>query len=598
MANGGEVRVKVRIDTRGVSESLNTAKRKTGSATNSMAAGFSRVGAAAGVAAAAISAAFAAVKLIRISDQVTNLRARISLYTATTEGANTAMRNLMDTSRATGVSFQGLAEIYARLAPAQDALGLTSRNLAELSEAIGASFRISGASAQEATAATIQLSQAFASGQLRGEELRSVMEQGPRIMQALSRALGKTTGDLREMAEAGELTADIVAQALLAELPRLRAEMEQLPNTMTIGFQKLKTGFIEWVASIDQATGASLALGEALAGAGDSLSALARPETLDALTQKLSRVRQELEGITAEFDQFGRRRGGGLAAGFETQGLEEEVANMTVQLERLGRVEQLRQQNLDRMARVELEASAAARAHAAELERLAQAADFDALLDDLELILSIEKEMAEIEFGDFLTDLEEALPLMAELAEIAKTLREVEQLKLKEIVLAEEAEEELQAAQDALEKLTTSAEDAGQMVSDSVGRMFKKMARGIKVTFKDLAQEILAIMARIAFDNLIANPIANFAQSIFSGNSIGSAIGTAIVSTATGQSSSAKTGKGQSQTIINIDARFATEGTADMIASALQASAPSIIQRSVDVAVQTIHLTSRNRTAN
>jgi tape measure domain-containing protein len=219
-----------------------------------------------------LAAGFAGRELIQAADGVSLVEARIRLYSDSAREAEQITAQLFEVSRSVGTSFNGLAETYARLAPAQDRLGLSSNDLLGISEAIGAAFRVSGASAQEATNATIQLSQAFASGELRGEELRSVMEQGQRIMIALGNQTGKTTGELRAMAEAGQLTADVVADALLAELPKLRDEISQLPDTAAVGFERLRSSFVQLVSNINQATGATEMLSRAMTGIGEDIA--------------------------------------------------------------------------------------------------------------------------------------------------------------------------------------------------------------------------------------------------------------------------------------------------------------------------------------
>lgn len=172
-------------------------------------------------------------RFVRMGDEVTQLTGRISLYTDTMGEARDMIAALRNQSTDLGIEFASQAEIVARMAPAMDALNLSQQQLLDLSEGIGIAFTVSGASAQEASAAIIQLSQAFASGELRGEEFRSVNEQGARIMIALENQLGKTRGELREMAEQGQLTADVVANALLAETQTLREELDQMPETVS-----------------------------------------------------------------------------------------------------------------------------------------------------------------------------------------------------------------------------------------------------------------------------------------------------------------------------------------------------------------------------
>jgi hypothetical protein len=102
-------------------------------------------------------------------------------------------------------------------------------------------------------------------------------------------------------------------------------------------------------------------------------------------------------------------------------------------------------------------------------------------------------------------------------------------------------------------------------------------------------------MARIAFNNLIAQPVAKFTQGLFDG-ALGSVLGTgsgAAVTSAASKAGAQPVG----QTIINIDAKYATEGTAQMIARAFQQNAPALVQQSVSASVEAVTQQSGMRSA-
>lgn len=101
-------------------------------------------------------------------------------------------------------------ELYARVARNADGLGASQAELLRVTEAVNQAIQVSGASSAEAAGGVIQFSQALASGELRGEELRSVLENMPRLAQAIIDGLEQigvganlTIGDLRKLAEQG-----------------------------------------------------------------------------------------------------------------------------------------------------------------------------------------------------------------------------------------------------------------------------------------------------------------------------------------------------------------------------------------------------------
>jgi tape measure domain-containing protein len=148
-------------------------------------------------------------------------------------------RELFQVTQDTRSAFGSTIELYSRVARNADNLGLSQKNLLALTKATNQAIRIGGSTTQEASAGVIQFSQALASGQLRGDELRSVMENLPRLAQALADGLGITIGELREMSEQGKLTADVVSQALLSQKDVIEDEFSELPKTVGQAFTQL-----------------------------------------------------------------------------------------------------------------------------------------------------------------------------------------------------------------------------------------------------------------------------------------------------------------------------------------------------------------------
>lgn len=194
----------------------------------------------AAAAGAAFIASLSVAEMLRIADGFTLLEGRISLFTDSTSETNAVMSSLDTTAFELGTSVQSLGDIYARLAPAQEQLGYSSAQLLTITDAIATSMVVSGASATEAEAAIVQLAQGLAAGALRGDEFNSVAEQAPRLMRVLADYLGVNTGELREMAAQGRLTADVVGNALLGAASELRGELDQLPETIDRASTALK----------------------------------------------------------------------------------------------------------------------------------------------------------------------------------------------------------------------------------------------------------------------------------------------------------------------------------------------------------------------
>ena len=128
-------------------------------------------------------------------------------------------------------SFTATADMVGKLGNlAGDAFSST-QELVAFAEQLNKQIALSGASAMAADAAILQLTQGLSSGALRGEELNSVLEQTPTVAKTIADYLGMSTGEMRELASQGGLTADVVKNALLSAAEETNAKFAQMPMT-------------------------------------------------------------------------------------------------------------------------------------------------------------------------------------------------------------------------------------------------------------------------------------------------------------------------------------------------------------------------------
>ncbi|XTC99102.1 tape measure protein [Enterobacter hormaechei] len=134
-------------------------------------------------------------------------------------------------------SLDATASLYARLERATRQYGTSADDLSKLTTIINQGFVVSGATAQEAENAIIQLSQGLASGALRGEEFNSVNEQGNRLIVALADSMGVSIGEMRNMAAQGELTTEAVVNGLLSQGVTIGEEFAKTTTTVSQALQ-------------------------------------------------------------------------------------------------------------------------------------------------------------------------------------------------------------------------------------------------------------------------------------------------------------------------------------------------------------------------
>ncbi|HCT7328404.1 TPA: tape measure protein [Proteus mirabilis] len=188
--------------------------------------------------AVALTGYLSASMVASYSEAWTELNNKLSNSVRASESLVDVTQRVFDISQATRSSLDATATLYARLERGTREYNTSAADLAKLTSIINQGFIVSGATAQEAENAIIQLSQGIASGVLRGEEFNSVAEQGSRLMVALADSMGVGIGQLRKMAAEGKLTTDVVVKGLLSQGDAIGKEFAKTTRTMSQAFQE------------------------------------------------------------------------------------------------------------------------------------------------------------------------------------------------------------------------------------------------------------------------------------------------------------------------------------------------------------------------
>jgi len=198
--------------------------------------------------------------ITNLADSYQKLGDRIRVFEGSQERANSTMANIALVADRTKTSIQDVATVYSRLAQSLKETGITSGSLLFLTEQLQNSFRLSGATAAEATASVVQLSQGLASGQLRGQELRSVLEQNAVFGGLLADQLGKSRGELLKFSEAvGGIKAKDVIAAIVNGAEKLNREAALLGSTFQETTQKGINKFTIAIGEMNKSLGAGAA---------------------------------------------------------------------------------------------------------------------------------------------------------------------------------------------------------------------------------------------------------------------------------------------------------------------------------------------------
>nr|WP_261336005.1 tape measure protein [Enterobacter hormaechei] len=184
-------------------------------------------------------------------------------------------QRIFDISQKTMSSLDATAALYGRLERATRSAGTSTEDLSRIVTTINQGLAVSGATAQEASSTMIQLSQALASGVLRGEEFNSISENGSRLAVALADSLGVTVGQLRGMAAEGKLTTDVVVNGLLSQGDQIAKEFAKTAMTLGQAFEVASNNVTKFVGESSTIKSAYAGFNSTIVTLSDNLNTLA-----------------------------------------------------------------------------------------------------------------------------------------------------------------------------------------------------------------------------------------------------------------------------------------------------------------------------------
>lgn len=220
--------------------------------------GARKVASAWGLVKKAIGSAQAAIsvqKVIELADSMTSTRARLDIMNDGLQTTDELQSMIMKSANRSRAAYQTTADAVSKMGiMAKDAFS-NNDELIKFTELINKQFTIAGTSAAGIDAAMLQLTQAMSSGVLRGEELNSVFEQAPTIIQTIADYLDVPIGKIRDMAADGQITSTIVKNAMLASADEINAKFEAMPMTFAQVWTIAKNIALEAFTPVIQAIG-------------------------------------------------------------------------------------------------------------------------------------------------------------------------------------------------------------------------------------------------------------------------------------------------------------------------------------------------------
>lgn len=166
-----------------------------------------------------------------LSDNITQITARLNLANDGSQSTNEFMSDIYESAQRARTDYLETADIVSKLGQRAGDAFSSNQETIQFAENLNKLFGIAGASQQEISSASLQLTQALGSGVLRGEELNAVFEAAPNIIQTIADYLDVSIGSIRNMAAEGQITAEIVKNAMLSATDNINAQFDTMPKT-------------------------------------------------------------------------------------------------------------------------------------------------------------------------------------------------------------------------------------------------------------------------------------------------------------------------------------------------------------------------------
>nr|DAY01065.1 MAG TPA: Tail tape measure [Caudoviricetes sp.] len=168
------------------------------------------------------------------------VQARLKLVAGSQENAIYLNKQIFESAQRARGGYMEMADAVIQVSQSAHDAFPDPRKAVEFMEGIQKVFAIGGASKEAQKNAMLQLTQGLASGQLQGDEFRSIAENAPMIENIIAKSMGVSRGELKKLASEGKITADVIKNAIMNNMPEIEKQFESLPKTWGDHMQSIK----------------------------------------------------------------------------------------------------------------------------------------------------------------------------------------------------------------------------------------------------------------------------------------------------------------------------------------------------------------------
>lgn len=224
----------------------------------------------------AIGGTLATAAVFRYADAWSDMQSRVGAAIKDMDAAPAMMQRMVDIANASYSPLDQTVEVYSRNVAVLRDLGKGATEAADFTEALNHALVLTATRGERAASVQNALSKAMAVGKLQADGLETVLANGGEVAQVLADHLGTTQSGLRAMASQGKITGDVIATALITRLDDLRERAGEMPATIGDAFTRLQTNLTAFIGQMDQATGASQRISDAIMLVANNIDVIAR----------------------------------------------------------------------------------------------------------------------------------------------------------------------------------------------------------------------------------------------------------------------------------------------------------------------------------
>lgn len=174
-----------------------------------------------------------------------SVQARLKLVAGSQENAIYLNKQIFESAQRARGGYMDMADAVIQVSQSAHDAFPDPRQAVEFMEGIQKVFAIGGASKMAQRNAMLQLTQGLASGQLQGDEFRSIAENAPMIENIIAKSMGVSRGELKKLASEGKVTADVIKNAIMNNMPEIEKQFESLPKTWGDHMQSIKNKAVQ-----------------------------------------------------------------------------------------------------------------------------------------------------------------------------------------------------------------------------------------------------------------------------------------------------------------------------------------------------------------